>query len=410
MSQGSDVGSVASANNGVGDQYYSRISSSVIDSGEAFVFAALIAAMSYVFAISGGEFWLLLFMQVIFFMWVVLVSFRAIRFNIYSVAVIVTMGTVMFTNVAININNFSNYGVEIIFVVAHVSAILAFFYSAYWATYKLDIEYVLEMIAWLLAPLLFYVTITGFFGAENERLVPFSVHPNWWGELAFGFIMCSLPIRRISVKISFIVIALILMTLVQSRGALLAALVTLLSYSMMCFLSVRRVRINFLMIYMLVPMLVVVVSVLVGWGAVIIDIFESKILLLNDPHRGLDTGLTGRVDVWMSAIGVFLDNPVFGEGINTHREVHNGFIRLAVEGGVLLLGVVLLMISYAFFWAWTKKNKMVVSCLLGIIVYWLTYPRALNLNLVGMLFIITLFPWHRSINYKDKSRFLCRLS
>ena len=128
------------------------------------------------------------------------------------------------------------------------------------------------------------------------------------------------------------------------------------------------------------------------WSA-ILDIVESKILLLNDPYRGVGSGLTGRLADWWIAIEIFVENPVFGQGFDTLTEVHNGFLRWAGEGGVLLLGVMLLLIITVLVRAWRSHNNWVFAALLGIMAYMMTYPRALNMNLVGMLFFLALFPW-----------------
>ena len=129
------------------------------------------------------------------------------------------------------------------------------------------------------------------------------------------------------------------------------------------------------------------------WLAPTVTFFEDHILLLYDPYRGLGTGFTSRVYSWKESIDIFLKKPVFGHGLDTLNFVHNGFLRFASEGGIILFGVILVMILSALGSAWRKRNDLAFAILIGVIVYFMTYPRALNLNVVGVLFMLSLFPW-----------------
>ena len=221
--------------------------------------------------------------------------------------------------------------------------------------------------------------------------------------MAFGFILCSLTLNRAVTKIFFIVIGIGLMFTVQSRGALLGVAVSILAYLFMQSRPLGVVSVKKLKIFVIVMLGGLVFGMSTGLWLTILDIVESKILLLNDPYRGAGTGLTGRLADWWIAIEIFIENPIFGQGFDTLGGVHNGFLRWAGEGGILLLGVMLLLMITALVHSWHRSNDWVFAVLLGIIAYLMTYPRALNLNLVGMLFFFALFHWKGASIQRSKA-------
>ncbi len=268
-----------------------------------------------------------------------------------------------------------------------------FIFAAQWAASNLQLENLLGYISLMLAPLILSALYVGLIDFEKSRSIPFGLHPNWWEEVAFGFVLCSLVLKRFLLKAFFIGIGIGLMISVQSRGALLAVLVLFLAYFIMQFRPLGEASIKRLLILSVVFLVCLIISFVTGLLSEFLNIIESKVLLLNDPYRGIDSRMTGRLDGWMHAIMIFKDNPVFGQGIDTLLEVHNGFLRWAGEGGVLLLGVMMLLILSSMAWSWHRLHEWNFAVLMGIMAYLMTYPRALNMNLVSMVFFIALFSW-----------------
>lgn len=362
----------------------------------SLMFAGLIAAMVYIFAITGANFKQLVIVQGVFVLWVIfsIVFTRdRIEFSAYSIFALLILALVLISNLFVNINNYDVIDGDLAFAIAHVGGILFFAFAAQWAVSNLQPDCILKSIAWMLAPLVILALAMGLIDAQTSRSTPFGVHPNWWGEVAFGFILCSLVLNRMMTKVFFIVIGIGLMITVQSRGALLAVTVSIFAYLLVQHRPLGIVSKKKLKIFGVIMIAGLVLGMMTGMWLTILDIIESKVLFLNDPYRGADSGLTGRVAGWLVAIEIFVENPIFGQGFDTLLEVHNGFIRWAGEGGVLLLGVMLLLIITALVQSWCSHNDWVFAALLGIMAYMMTYPRALNLNLVGMLFLMALFPW-----------------
>jgi len=115
------------------------------------------------------------------------------------------------------------------------------------------------------------------------------------------------------------------------------------------------------------------------------------VLLWDDPYRGVDSGLTGRLSGWREAFDIFMAQPILGQGIDTLADVHNGFLRLAGEGGLMLLLAMGLLIGMGLRDALKSRNHLTISIILGYLIYAMTYPRMLNMNLAAVVFYLSLF-------------------
>jgi O-antigen ligase len=359
-----------------------------------FIFAGFVAAMSYVFAITGGNFRWLIIVQGAFIFWVMfalILRREKISFPIYSIFIWWLLGLVLLVNLFVNAGNYSVVD-DLVFAATHVVGILAFAFAAQWAANNLYPDRIFKCIAWMLVPLILWVLVLEWEGG-NQRAEPLGVHPNWWGEMAFGFIVCTLSMKKIYAKAACIIVGLVLMYAVQSRGALFAALVSIFSYWFLQHRPFGKKAMKKFILSGVIFLASIISLAIAGFGSAIVDFFEQRVLLLDNPYRGLGTGLTGRAEGWEEALKIFMNHPIFGQGFDTLTEVHNGFLRFAAEGGVLLLGSMTVMIVLAMVHAWRQRNDLVVAALFGSIIYLLTYPRGLNLNTAGVVFLLSLFPW-----------------
>lgn len=363
---------------------------------KCLAFAALIASMVYVFAFTGGNFQRLVIAQVLFILWVALnIVFKLgkIKFSTYDITALWFLGLVLIGNLLLNQENYSVTNVSFTFAAAHIVGIFAFSFAAQWASRNLQPYLIFEFLAWMLAPLAVLAIVMGWANRSYIHLTPFGIHHNWWGEMAFGFVICALAVRLIKARIAFLVCGLLLMYAMQSRGASFSAAVSILTYWLLGFRPFGKTAMRRLVLTLIALGSIVFFMVAMGWWPYIVAFVEQRILLLNDPYRGLGTGLTHRLSLWKEAVAIFWENPIFGHGFDTFDSVHNGFLRFAAEGGVMLLGIISAMIISALVYAWRQRIDLVFASLLGMVTYFMTYPRALNLNIVGVLFLLTLFRW-----------------
>lgn len=361
------------------------------------LFAFAIALMGYAFVFSGGSFVALVPAQ--FFLialpFCLMLTTSRSTMSLKNMLIWSGFSGVLLVSIVVNFNNYDTLGTASLeFAIAHVLGLIGVIFALQWASSNLRIFTLLRILSFLLVPLIVLAIVTSAvsFGLLS-RSTPFGIHPNWWGELGFAFILTSLALRKRTTSVLFIVTAFVLLFLVQSRGALLASVAGITCYGFLnaqISLSLRRI----------LPVISFAGAGLLFSLFVLNDAYQSlksflnnRVLLLNDPYRGLDTGLTGRLEGWDYALEVFAGNPIFGNGMDTLGEVHNGFLQVAAEGGLALLLPLILWMVVAAIRAWRRQDYLTLSILVGYTVYAMTYPRMLNMNIAAILLFMSLFPW-----------------
>jgi O-antigen ligase len=371
-------------------------------------FAFLVVVSAYVFAISHGDLGYQVVSQIVlilFAMGAILLRPAMMQFSREGIARVALLGTVLLSNLLVNAENYSLIGADLGYAFMHVIGIVAFAFVAQWAVYALRPELIFSYIAIFLSPLLLWVIYLGFADSYTFRLSPLGLHPNWWGEVAFALALGALSIKQVYIRILLLTIAVVAMYFVQSRGALLGVGVAYMTYLGMSVRILSKRPSSKLMLIAFGLTVCMVLVAMLPLGEVVVEFVMMNVLFVDDPYRGVDTGLTGRLDGWRAAIEVFLGEPFFGRGIDTLMDVHNGFLRWAGEGGVMLVTAMLFLIIGAMLRALKMKNIIVISVLFGMLAYMMTYPRALNVNLVGFSFMLTLFPWKRSKGWREMDDF-----
>lgn len=300
-------------------------------------------------------------------------------------------------NLLVNIGNYPAGPVTVGFVLAHMAGIVGMLFAIQWAATNLSPETLMRHLAIFLFPLIALAIVVALQdGGWTTRAAPFDIHPNWWGELGFAFMACALALHGKKAKALLIGVAMILFFLVQSRGALLAAFVCIGVY---IFFSTKRKRLKKTSPLLIITAITFAGAILAMQQDAVLQAWiflKGDVLLLDNAYRGLDTGLTGRLEGWNQALSIFAENPIFGQGLDTLNEVHNGFLRLAGEGGLLLLLPILFMMGMAVYQSLKNRNYLAVSILFGYAVYALTYPRMLNMNLASAVFYLCVFYWSKN--------------
>lgn len=362
-----------------------------------WAFAIALAAMAYIFALSGGKLPLLVIAQgsvmLIAVLGFVFPSYSSLRRG--NAVWLSVLSVAMFSAILFNTGNYSETSVSVEFALVHIGGVIGMLFALQWAATNLMAQRVLRNLAFLLTPLvMFAIAISLTSGGLASRQSPLDIHPNWWGELGFALTACALAMPRWWARAVPIAAAVILFVLVQSRGALLAAFSSIVTYLL---LSTRWHR-------LLNPSRLAIVSALATFASVTFLVYQhhtiqawlfirDDILLWNNPYRGADSGLTGRVTGWQDAFAIFMESPIFGNGIDTLTDVHNGFLRLAGEGGLILLLTIGALIGVGLRNAAKARNYLAISIMLGYIIYAMTYPRMLNMNLAAVVFYLSVFPW-----------------
>ncbi len=365
-------------------------------------FSAVLASTAYVFALTGGEgdgsVYLLTAQAMILLLPGLSLFTRGYkRIDRGNLLLWAMVSIILLLNLLSNIGNYPTAAVTTSYVLTHMVGIVGMLFAIQWAATNLSPEALMRYLAICLCPLIALAMVvalqeTGW----TNRASPFGIHPNWWGELGFAFTAYALTLHSWKAKSFMIGMAMILFYLVQSRGALLAACVCIGVYIFFWMKQKRLKKTG--------PMLVLTAMTFAGTFLALQHdailqawvFLMNDVMLMNDSYRGVNTSLTGRLEGWEQAIKVFSENPIFGQGLDTLNEVHNGFLRLAGEGGLLLLLAILFMMGIAVHHSFKKRNYLVISIIFGYAAYAMTYPRMLNMNLASTVFYLCLFSWSKS--------------
>ena len=244
-------------------------------------------------------------------------------------------------------------------------------------------------------PFFAYITITApsYVGVWG-RWAPLGQQPNWWGMMALGLAWAGFGFRHLSVRLAGLAVALFVMVQVQSRGALLALLPTL-AISSEFFrpsISKRVTQLSFVvLIFGIAVALFSEYSLSVETiRQKVFDYFLNDIAKLNDPQRGLNSGLTGRTTSYEAAWKAFLGSPIIGAGFGSMDFVHNGVLLALGESGFLgAVGLVFLFVS-SLVRAFKSRDWNSIGCILSYILIIMTFPRSININFASLLCIMVL--------------------
>lgn len=358
----------------------------------AVTFGVAIAVQAYAFGFSAGRFEVLVVAQALMPLvavaaFVTCEGVRHLNGRAYALAAGLTL--VLWLLLLPNVVGDERWDASPATIVAHVIGLSSMLVAAAWAVTNLSAERIFATTAWALTPLIMAVLWISNADAGLVRSTPLDIHPNWWGELSLAFALCLLCLRG-HFRWPLMSAAFLLVYRVQSRSSLLGICAGILVYAGM--VSLPRWKGN--------PRAIAAVA-----GAVLAAVFlgatvseESdvaqfvmhKVLLVDDQHRGVGTGLTARMDGYQEALAAFYENPVFGRGLDTLADVHNGYLRLAGEGGLILLCGVMWLTIAALVRALKGGYTIAASVLVAYLVYVAFQPRMLNMNVASVVFFVAL--------------------
>lgn len=214
-------------------------------------------------------------------------------------------------------------------------------------------------------------------------------------EIALGMAMAALLSRRLWIVISVVSFAGILILLTQMRTTGVALFTSFIPVLIWCLMFKLRGWVRLTSIFLLFILSVVLFMFYLDSGSS----FLNKILLLDDPHRGVSSGFSGRFENWKLGWDIFLENFFTGVGFQNENVnyTHNGFLIVLGQlgifgGGILVLGFVFSMIISI-----QKRDIITFSVILALLVFYVGQPRSINFQLFPL---IGLFAVARS--FRDK--------
>lgn len=179
----------------------------------------------------------------------------------------------------------------------------------------------------------------------SGRLV-YRAGPNYLGMMATMVICCGLAWRPWWPKALAAGLAVLVLLLTSSRGAIVAVCA---AGAVVWAIWLLRATVQRRTWMIVATVGVVIPPALIAGGPILDQIFK-----LSDRSRGLGSGATGRMEAWMQTIALILEHPFFGVGHRQHQHMitaassaHNAYLTVAAELGLIGLSAYLLLVGGA---------------------------------------------------------------
>lgn len=231
------------------------------------------------------------------------------------------------------------------------------------------------------------------------RLSAGNLEPNFWGLIGLSVAVGALGFGRLVFCLPVAAIGCWTMFDASSRSAIVGFAIAV------CILLLRGAR------DLRGPRLYLALAGVAGCavlGAVYLSSFMTTtldlgntVLKLHDPYRGIDTGFTGRSELWNSTFDLWLKHPLFGVGFRKHEEIldfpsHNGYLAMLADTGIFgfLFYCGMLVLSLRASWRMQDptQRRFVMVIIVSYAVMSLFERRAINTgNPLGFLIIIACF-------------------
>lgn len=253
---------------------------------------------------------------------------------------------------------------------------------------------IMRHLSLLSCPLFLYVILTQQHAYVWGRWEPLGglLHPNWWGMMGLGLAWCSFAWKNTLLRYFFMGVGLYFMYFTQSRGSMVAffpAFVFCGDY----FSPFTRKKAVILLIATLLGIIAFLgISYATSYDLLgkLFDFFANDVMKLNDPNRGIGSGMTGRVAAYSVAWKAFLDSPFFGAGYSQFAFVHNGFLIILAESGLFSLVGVVVLFALSIAGYIKMHHWQGLGFILSYLVLLLTFPRTFNINMVSLILMMIL--------------------
>ena len=243
-------------------------------------------------------------------------------------------------------------------------------------------------------PLIFYLIVLSFNDLNYKfgRFTPNDLQPNYVGEIILIFFLTSFFYKKNIFKLLTIFLSLYLMYLIQSRGNQISAyLFLILYYNNILKRNIFIIIGIFLIIFLMK------------------NFIFNQILLIDNEFRGLNSNFTGRVENWFEGLEYFYDNIFFGTGYGTNTYVHNAFIRMFSELGIVLSSIISLILlrilftGYKLLFRENVLNRYFISTFIIMMFNLFFSTRYINLNIMSVYMLIAVV--YLTFNTKDENFF-----
>lgn len=158
------------------------------------------------------------------------------------------------------------------------------------------------------------------------------IGPNYWGATAASTLLVSYAVRSLPVRGAVMLVCAIMLVASQNRSGMIAAMAGSAMVALLYLLrATGRQRLK--------------VAIWAGLGLAVVlaasPVVYSKILLLDNARRGLESNGTGRFAAWQEAMEIINNHPLLGVGYRHHEQyitaassAHNAYLAAMADMGI----------------------------------------------------------------------------
>ncbi|SDX55787.1 hypothetical protein SAMN04488238_1103 [Roseicitreum antarcticum] len=245
------------------------------------------------------------------------------------------------------------------------------------------------------------------------------LHSNLWGFVASTLLVGVIyaNIRLVS-KILLIATSLYLLAFeFQTRGAFLFGLVFVSIFSGIEIISAIKKSPNSIFGY---SVLSIILSVVIIALFLVTEYILVEILQTQSATRGLDSGLSGRTEIWRHYLNIYTERPIFGFGFDMSRfyaetyfrsevggeisSAHNSYITILFDFGLVGASLYFVLLFLVLIGSLRMKSLMFFAFVLIVLISGLTESRPLNVgNSAGIIFVF-LIPYCAASAFSSQNR------
>ncbi len=224
----------------------------------------------------------------------------------------------------------------------------------------------------LFAPLLVYIDLTGE-RTWGDRLYANGIESNLWGLM--GLTVCLAAFARKPGPLAVAGFASGVATILQaSSREHMVALPAILLVAVAPYLwAMNRPR----LLVALAGACATLIAAAVLFDPYIvraIRYLSSDVLLLDNPLRGIDSGFTGRTDIWGATFDLWSKSPLLGVGFRQHERflaglpAHNAYLAMMADTGLLGLIWFLALLVGSLVASWSIQDQRTRRFVMAVIV------------------------------------------
>lgn len=315
---------------------------------------------------------------------------------------------VLIFNVAIVLSYvFNAERYQITFMLGNIASSWLVFLAAYAVATRMEISFRITMIIFSVLTCVLLPMILSQGEMVWGRLVPRDLHPNFVGMIALLCLIGALGFRSKVGGIALSILPLYTMWIVSARTCLLAAF---LAAAVTGWIHLRRaarssaVAITCAVALLTLAFIFVASALLGGPLAQAFDYIGKDVFLINDEHRGLESGGSGRSELWAAALDLWMRSPVFGVGFKGHQLLmpdgmlaHDAYLGMLADTGLCGLLSYLVIIGVSFYHLLTRRDALLdypqrATIMIPFVVYGVLEPKGFGFgNPYSLIFLFVAF-------------------